>query len=218
MITSALYIQEECLSWSPLQLSLYIESQLFTADVNDVLLRSVLTSAWRLWKCIWETCVSLKEDNAVCVVVFCVGDSLLGIPREQSLYSMQHKHKQLFREESTSQSVPGLKREGFPSPITKTIRTHTHGQHVHLKAYRRRLSHRHAQGRRISSSHTLLSSVPSLCLFMMTPALIPSHSLSITSANSLSSLAETVFLLSLCFSFFPVSFNWFLRYPFFINH
>lgn len=126
MIASALYIQEECLSRSPLQLSLYIESPLFTADVNDVLLRSVLTSAWRLRKCIWETCVSLKEDNAVCVMVFCVGDSLMGIPREQSLYSMQHKHKQLFREESTSQSVPGLKREGFPSPITKMSLTHTH--------------------------------------------------------------------------------------------
>lgn len=117
--------------------------------------------------------------------------------RAKSLFHAAQTQTALQRGEH--QSVPGLKREGFPSPITKTILTH--GQHVHLKAYRRRLSHRHAQGRRISSSHTLLSSVPSLCLFMMTPALIPSHSLSITSANSLSSLAETVFLLSLCFSF-----------------
>ena len=76
-------------------------------------------------------------------------------------------------------------------------------------------THAHAQGWPLSPSHTQLSSVPSLCLFMATPALIPSLSISITSANSLSSPGRTVFLLPFmlalepsvsCF-FLSVSFN-----------
>ena len=141
----------------------------------------------------------------VCVTVFCVGDDPLGISRERGLYSMLHKHSQRSTGESTSQSVPGLKAKASPPPITMMILTHTHtdmGMHVSYTYAQRHIgecfhthTHTHTQGLPLSPSHTQLSSVPSLCLFMATPVLIPSHSISITSANSPSSSARTVFLL-----------------------
>lgn len=83
---------------------------------------------------------------------------------EKSLYSMQNKHSQ--QEESTSQSDPGFKSEGSPSPITKMIHTHTHmkSTHIMLKGMWESASTTHA-----SLSHTQLSSEPSLCLFTATP-------------------------------------------------
>ncbi len=151
----------------------------------------------------------------MCVMVFCVGDDPPGIPRERGLYSMQHKHSQHSTGESTSQSVPGRKVKASPPPITTMILTHshTHGHghacklHICSKAYRRMLPHTHtyAQSWPLSPSHTQLSSVPSLCLFMATPVLILSHSISITSANSLSSSTRTVFLLPLCLHLYPLS-------------
>lgn len=146
-------------------------------------------------------------------MVFCVGNDPLGISRERGLYSMLHKHSQRSTGESISQSVPGLKAKASPPPTTTMIFTHTytHGHacklHICSKAYRRMLphTHTHTQGWPLSPSHTQLSSVPSLCLFMATPVLIPSHSISITSANSPSSSARTVFLLPLRLHLYPLS-------------
>lgn len=163
-----------------------------------------------------QTCGRNKEGTTLCVMVFCVGDGLLGIPREQDLYSMQHKHCQLSTGRSTSQSVRELKREYIPSPTTEMILTHAHTTLTHIhrhrhaykphvcsKAHTREPPHTNVERWPLSPSHTQLSSMPSPCLFVATPVLIPSHSISITSANSPSSPARTVFLLPFMLSLVP---------------
>lgn len=150
----------------------------------------------------------------MCVMAFCVGDGPPGISQERGLYSTLHKHSQRSTGESSSQSVPGLKAKASPPPRhNDDPHTHTHGHacklHICSKAYRKMLphtrAHTHAQVWPLSPSHTQLSSVPSLCLFMATPVLIPSHSISITSANSPSSPARTVFLLPFRLHLHPLS-------------
>lgn len=109
-------------------------------------------------------------------------DNHLGIIWQWGLYLMQHTHRKrssvTIKNKNKKQLVRRLKLSPPPSQTHTQTHTHQHACNTHL-----------LKGIWENTSTHL----PSLCLFMVSLVLIPSHSISFTSASSLYSFATTVF-------------------------
>lgn len=117
-------------------------------------------------------------------------DDHLGIIWQWGLYLMQQTHRKESSVTKTKQKLKKVshKTEDFPSPITMVLilkHTQTPACMQHTSAQWHMREHFHTQAHtRAWPVSPLSTHSPSLCLFMATLALIPSHSISITSANS----------------------------------
>lgn len=113
---------------------------------------SVRMTAWSLCKCIWETdvWVDKEEDDVVCDGVLCRWRSPGYSPGARSLFHAAQTQPALHRGKHQS-VLSRAQSEGFPSPITTMILTHTHTHrqgharklHICSKAYKRMLPHTH---------------------------------------------------------------------------
>lgn len=103
-------------------------------------------------------------------------------------------------QKNTKQSVIRLKLS--PPPSQAHAHTYTHSMHAtHTSAQRHVREHFHTQAHtrvQVWPASPSSTHLPSLCLFMVSLILIPSHSISFTSASSLHSFATTVFFSCPC--------------------
>lgn len=166
----------------------------------------------QVWVCAWlcgiwvntfrktDVRVDKEGDDVACDNVLCRWRSPEYSPAVRSLFHAAQTQAALHRGRAPVSQIQSLEWR-LPLPPSQWWATHKctgHACKPHTYAQRHIrecfYTHTHAEGWPLSPSHTQLSSVPSICLFLATPVLIASHSISITSANCAHSSARTVFL------------------------